>query len=53
MNIEALQKQSDQIEGFKAGYQAALQWMAQQLEVEKVAKEKADAAKKNNETVGA
>ncbi len=50
MTLEQIQKQNEQMEGFKAGYQACLQWIAATLEAEKRMKEaeeakSADAAK--------
>ncbi len=35
MTLEQIKAQNEQMEGFKAGYQACLQWVAATLEAEK------------------
>ncbi len=43
MTLEQIKSQNEQMEGFKAGYQACLQWIAATLEAEKREKEALEA----------
>ncbi len=43
MTLDQIKAQNEQMEGFKAGYQACLQWVAAALEAEKRMKDAQEA----------